>query len=65
MVYGVEVVHPTDLDYRALRVMMYKELEAKAFFEDTMDQLDEARVITLLHLAKYQQVLHRYHSRHV
>ena len=30
-----------------------------------MDQLDEARDIALLHLAKYQQALRRYHSRRV
>ena len=30
-----------------------------------MDQLDEARDIALLHSAKYQQVLRRYHGRRV
>ena len=30
-----------------------------------MDQLDEARDIALLHLAKYQQALRWYHSRWV
>ena len=30
-----------------------------------MDQLDEARDIALLRLAKYQQVLRQYHSRWV
>jgi len=30
-----------------------------------MDQLDEARDIALLCLAKYLQVLHRYHNRRV
>ena len=30
-----------------------------------MDQLDKARDITLLHSAKYQQALQRYHSRQV
>ena len=30
-----------------------------------MDQLDEARDIALLRLAKYQQALRRYHSRRV
>jgi hypothetical protein len=53
MVYGAEVVLSTDLDYGAPRVMMYKEQEAKAFLEDAMDQLDEARNIALLHSAKY------------
>ena len=30
-----------------------------------MDQLDEARNVALLHSAKYQQALHRYHNRQV
>ena len=30
-----------------------------------MDQLDEARDVALLHLAKYQQALCRYHIRRV
>jgi hypothetical protein len=45
--------------------MMFKELEAKEFLEDALDQLDEARDVTLLHSAKYQQALRRYHSRRV
>jgi hypothetical protein len=45
--------------------MMYKELEAKEFLEDALDQLDEAHDITLLHSAKYQQALRQYHSRWV
>jgi hypothetical protein len=65
MVYGPEVILPTDLDYGAPRVMMYKEQESKAFLEDAMDQLDEARDVALLHSAKNQQALRRYHSRRV
>jgi hypothetical protein len=57
MVYGAEAVLPTDLDYGAPRVMKYKELEAKEFLEDALDQLDEARGVVLLHSAKYQQTL--------
>jgi hypothetical protein len=57
MVYGTEVVLLTNLDYRAPRVIMYKEQEAKAFLEGAMDQLDEACDVALLHSAKYQQAL--------
>ena len=63
MVYGSEVVLPTDLDYGAPRIRAYDEQGAKASLEDAMDQLDEARNIALLRLAKYQQTLRRYHSR--
>ena len=33
--------------------------------EDDMDQLNEARDVSLLCSAKYQQALHRYHNRQV
>ena len=63
MVYGSEAVLPTDLDYGAPRVRAYDKQGAEASLEDAMDQLDKACHIALLHSAKYQQVLHRYHSR--
>jgi hypothetical protein len=65
VIYGAEAVLPTDIDYGAPRVMAYKEQEAKEFLEDAMDWLDEAHDVTLLHSARYQQVLRRYHSRRV
>jgi hypothetical protein len=65
MIYDTEAVLPIDLDHGAPRVMMYKDLEAKEFLKDVLDQLDEAHDIALLHSAKYQQTLRRYHSRHI
>ena len=49
MVYGSEAVLLIDLDYGALRIRAY----------------DQARDIALLRLAKYQQMLRRFHSRRV
>jgi hypothetical protein len=57
MVYGTEAILPTDLDYGALRVMQYEELEAKEYLKDVLDQLDEARDVALLHSTKFQQAL--------
>ena len=54
MVYGSEAILPTDLNYGAPRVRAYDEQGAKASHQDAMDQLDEARDITLLCLTKYQ-----------
>ena len=54
MVYGSKVVLPTDLDYGALRIRAYDKQGAEASHEDAMDQLDEARDVALLLLAKYQ-----------
>ena len=62
MVYGSEAILPTDLDYGAPRVRAYEKQGAEVSLEDAMDQLDEARDVALLRLAKYQQALHRYHS---
>jgi hypothetical protein len=50
MVYGTKAVLSSDLDYGAPRVMKYKELEAKEFLEDV---LDEAHSVALLHSTKY------------
>jgi hypothetical protein len=33
--------------------------------EDSLDQLDEARLVTLMHSARYQQSLRRYQARKV
>ena len=63
MVYGSEAILSTDLDYGAPRVRAYDEQGAEASLEDAMDYLDEARDVTLLCLAKYQQALRWYHSR--
>ena len=65
MVYGSEAILPTDLDYGASRVRAYNEQGAEASLEDAMDQLDKAHDVALLRSAKYQQALHRYHSRRV
>ena len=65
MVYGSEAILPTDLNYGAPRVRAYDKQGADASLEDAMDQLDEARDVTLLRSAKYQQALCRYHSHRV
>jgi hypothetical protein len=57
MVYRSEVVLPIDLEYGSARVQAYDENSYKTFQEETLDQLDEARDVALLHSAKYQQAL--------
>ena len=63
MVYGSKAILLTDLDYGAPRIRTYDKQGTEASHEDAMDQLDEARDVALLRLAKYQQALRRYHSR--
>jgi hypothetical protein len=57
MVYGIEAVLLTDLDYGVPRVMQYREQEANEYLKDALDQLEEARDVALLHFAKYLQAL--------
>jgi hypothetical protein len=57
LVYGAEVVLPTDLEYRSPRLKVYNEQSNDVARENTLDQLEEAHDIALLHLAKYQQSL--------
>jgi hypothetical protein len=63
MIYGSEAILPTDLEYGAPRVKAYDDQGNQASLEDTVDQLEEARDVALLHSAKYQQALRRYHHR--
>jgi hypothetical protein len=60
LVYGAEAVLPTDLDYGSPRVKGYDESPNQRAREDSLDQLDEARTVALMHSVRYQQALRRY-----
>jgi hypothetical protein len=62
---GAEAVLPTDLEYGSPRVRGYDEGTSQRAREDSLDQLDEARTVALMHLARYQQVLRRYQARKI
>jgi transposase InsO family protein len=62
LVYGAEAVIPTDLEYRSPRVKGYDEGTNQQAREDSLDQLDEARTVALMHSARYQQALRRYQA---
>jgi hypothetical protein len=53
LVYGAEAVLPTDLEYRSPRVRGYDEGTNQRTCEDSLDQLDEARTVALMHSARY------------
>jgi hypothetical protein len=57
LVYGVEAVLPTDLEYGSPRVRGYDEGANQQAREDSLDQLDEARTVALMHSARYQQAV--------
>jgi hypothetical protein len=65
LVYGSEAVLPTDLEYGSPRLKAYNEQSNDAARENTLNQLEKARDIALLHSARYQQNLRRYHDKHV
>jgi hypothetical protein len=65
LVYGVEAILPTDLEYGSLRVRGYDEGTIQRVCENSLDQLDEARTVALMHSARYQQALRRYQDRKI
>jgi hypothetical protein len=65
LVYGSEAMLPTDVEYGSPRLKAYNEKNNDATREDALDQLEEARDVALLHSARYQQSLRRYHDKHV
>ena len=65
MVYGAEVVFPSDLLHNSPRVVFYSEAEAEIARQDGLDLLKEERELDLTRSVAYQQNMHRYHSRHV
>jgi hypothetical protein len=59
-----EVVLPTNLEYGSPRTKAYDDRSNQISREDSLDQLEEARDVALLH-SRYQQSLQRYHARRV
>jgi hypothetical protein len=56
LVYGAEAILPTDLEYGSprTRTRAYADQSNQANQEDSLDQLEEARDMALLHSAWYQ-----------
>ena len=65
LIYGAEAILPTDLEYGSPRLKAYKEQQNQRAHEDSLDQVDEARDVALLHSARYQQSLRRYQMQRV
>jgi hypothetical protein len=54
-----------DLEYESLRLKGYDESANQRAREDSLDQLDEAHTVALMHSAKYQQALRRYRAQKI
>ena len=65
MVYGAEVVLPSDLLHDSPRVANYVETENELARQDSVDGLEEARELALERYVVYQQDLGRYHARRI
>jgi transposase InsO family protein len=65
LVYGAEAILPTDLEYGSPRVRGYDDGANQRAREDSLNQLDEARTVDLMHSTRYQQALRRYQARKV
>jgi hypothetical protein len=57
LIYGVEAILPTDLEYGSSRLKTNQEKQNQVAHEDSLDQVDEAQDVVLLHSARYQQSL--------
>ncbi|XP_039811763.1 uncharacterized protein LOC120674691 [Panicum virgatum] len=53
LVYGVEAILPTNLEYGSPRLKAYQEQQNQQAREDSLDQVDEARDVAHLHSARY------------
>jgi hypothetical protein len=51
-----------DLEYGSPRVKDYDESANQRACKDSLDQLDEARTVALMHSARYQKALRRYQA---
>lgn len=63
LVYGAKAILPTDLEYGSPRLKAYSDQSNQIGRENSLDQLEEARDVALLHSARYQQSLRCYHAR--
>jgi transposase InsO family protein len=63
--YGAEAILPADLEYGSPRIRSYDVGTNRRAHEDSLDQLDEARTVALMHSARYQQALRRYQARKI
>jgi hypothetical protein len=55
MVYGAEVVLPTELQYGSPRVQAYQPIQVEQAQQDAIDLFKESRDITVTRSAEYQQ----------
>jgi hypothetical protein len=65
MVYDIEAVMPTDLQYDSTRLVNYTEASNKVTRQNRPNIFDEARNLACSRMTIYQHGLHWYHSLRV
>jgi hypothetical protein len=65
LVYGSEVVLPTDVTFGAPRIQFYKEGEAEQTRRVDLDSLEEQRLAAVMRQARHDQQLRCYHDHNV
>jgi hypothetical protein len=65
LVYGSEVVLPTDVTFGAPRIQFYEDGEAKQTSRVDLDSLEEQRLAVVMRLALHEQQLQSYHGCNV
>ena len=65
LAYRAKAVLPPDLDHGGPRVKALDRDRATEAQKDTVNLLEEAREMTIIPFACYQQTLHRYHERKI
>jgi transposase InsO family protein len=54
LVYGAEAILPTNLECGSPKIKVYNESSNQRALEDSLDQIDEARNVAMMHPARYQ-----------
>jgi hypothetical protein len=65
LVYGTEAILPTELEYGLPKVKGYDEDANQRAREHSLDQIDEARDMAMMHSARYQQALRWYEAQKI
>ena len=65
MVYGAEAVLLSELTFQSPRVQSYDENKDEEKRKTELDLAEEARCRAVLHNARYQQGLRRYHEKKI
>ena len=65
LAYGAEAVLPSDLNHGAPGVKAFDLDRAMEAQQDAVDLLEEACETTIIHSARYQKTLRKYHERKI